>query len=307
MTSTFRFSAITHGFFAFVFSIGAAIVLTCVSSSQSFAITLTAQGGGGGPSCIPSVVGYNLTGSTPVAGSANCSDTSASFGATGAALSDASAGHVGATANVATIGSAAGANMQGTAIYSDLFIFHSSNPTQTSTTISLNLNALGTMAVGGPFAVASVDLQASFNGSLVGEITSSKNTTAPATCSSTFGGGAGCTGAIFSGGNVTTQSVLVGLGTSVLVQLRLDASVSSSAGGSSASSEFSNSLDFLIGSALFNLPDGVTVDAPDSFVFNNIFAPPTSATPLPAALPLFAGGLGVIGLLARRRTRKQAA
>src|SRR5262249_2698200 len=29
-----------------------------------------------------------------------------------------------------------------------------------------------------------------------------------------------------------------------------------------------------------------------------------AATPLPAALPLFAGGLGVIGLLARRRKRK---
>lgn len=32
-----------------------------------------------------------------------------------------------------------------------------------------------------------------------------------------------------------------------------------------------------------------------------------SATPLPAALPLFAGGLGVMGLLARRRKRKAAA
>ena len=32
-----------------------------------------------------------------------------------------------------------------------------------------------------------------------------------------------------------------------------------------------------------------------------------SATPLPAALPLFAGGLGVIGLLAKRRKRKVAA
>ena len=32
-----------------------------------------------------------------------------------------------------------------------------------------------------------------------------------------------------------------------------------------------------------------------------------SATPLPAALPLFAGGLGLIGLLARRRKRKQVA
>lgn len=33
---------------------------------------------------------------------------------------------------------------------------------------------------------------------------------------------------------------------------------------------------------------------------------PPLATPLPAALPLFAGGLGVIGLLARRRKRKAA-
>ena len=32
-----------------------------------------------------------------------------------------------------------------------------------------------------------------------------------------------------------------------------------------------------------------------------------SATPLPAALPLFAGGLGLIGLLARRRKRKAQA
>jgi hypothetical protein len=32
----------------------------------------------------------------------------------------------------------------------------------------------------------------------------------------------------------------------------------------------------------------------------------TSTTPLPAALPLFAGGAGLIGLLARRRKRKTA-
>jgi hypothetical protein len=33
----------------------------------------------------------------------------------------------------------------------------------------------------------------------------------------------------------------------------------------------------------------------------------TAATPLPAALPLFAGGLGVLGLLAQRRKRKRNA
>ena len=35
--------------------------------------------------------------------------------------------------------------------------------------------------------------------------------------------------------------------------------------------------------------------------------PPLSSTPLPAALPLFAGGLGLVGLLACRRKRKAAA
>ena len=33
--------------------------------------------------------------------------------------------------------------------------------------------------------------------------------------------------------------------------------------------------------------------------------PPPAEAPVPAALPLFAGGLGVIGLLARRRKKKQ--
>jgi hypothetical protein len=304
MISTFRFSNVTHDFIAFLFSICAAIVLTCIASSQSFAITLTVQGGGNGLTCTPA--GYNLTGSTPAASSAVCSETNGTFAATGDVASSASAGHVGASTNVAAIGPAAGANLLGTAIYNDVFFFHSSIPTQTSTTVSLNLDAIGTMAIGGLFAVASVSMQANIGGS-VSLLTSTLDTTAPATCSSTFSGNGGCSGAIFTGGSVTTASALVALDTAVFVQLRLDASVSAAATGSSSSSQFSNSLDFPIGVALFNLAPGITVDdAPDSFVTNNIFAPPTGATPLPAALPLFAGGLAAIGLLARRRKRKQA-
>jgi hypothetical protein len=43
----------------------------------------------------------------------------------------------------------------------------------------------------------------------------------------------------------------------------------------------------------------------DNFTITNLGD--VVATPLPAALPLFAGGLGVIGLLARRKKRKAPA
>jgi hypothetical protein len=46
----------------------------------------------------------------------------------------------------------------------------------------------------------------------------------------------------------------------------------------------------------------------DSFTITNVGeGTDLVATPLPAALPLFAGGLGMIGLLARRKKRKAAA
>ncbi len=58
---------------------------------------------------------------------------------------------------------------------------------------------------------------------------------------------------------------------------------------------------------VFNLDSGVTANDPGTFLVNNQFLPPTNATPLPAALPLFATGLGALGLLGWRRKRKNAA
>ena len=40
--------------------------------------------------------------------------------------------------------------------------------------------------------------------------------------------------------------------------------------------------------------------------FRAVDCAPPPTTPLPAALPLFAGGLGLFGLLARRRKKKAA-
>jgi hypothetical protein len=56
------------------------------------------------------------------------------------------------------------------------------------------------------------------------------------------------------------------------------------------------------------LIDVLTSNASLTFLSgHNYSSAAASATPLPAALPLFAGGLGVIGLLARRRKRKASA
>jgi hypothetical protein len=45
----------------------------------------------------------------------------------------------------------------------------------------------------------------------------------------------------------------------------------------------------------------------DLFAFDQVNGTATSATPLPAALPMFLGGAGLIGLLARRRKQKLTA
>ena len=60
--------------------------------------------------------------------------------------------------------------MQGTAIYTDVFFFHSSNPSLTNTTISLNLNVDGIMNVGGPFATSEILLRTDIALASVGEL-----------------------------------------------------------------------------------------------------------------------------------------
>ena len=282
----------------------AAFFLTLLGSSPSLAVTFTVAGGGAGGGCT----GFFNTGSSPVSNSQSCSNLGdPTFAATGSVAASASAGHVGGSQDLQSFGSAAGTNMQATGIYSDVFLFHSSNPSQTSTSISLNLDAFGTMAVGGPFATSEILLRVNVTGTSVGELRANLDTTGPAHCASSFSGGAGCSGAFFAGGHLTTQSILIGLDQPVLIQLRLDASGSAAAPGSSSSSEFNNSLDFPIGVLLFNLDPGITVNAPSSFVTDNVFAPPGAATPLPAALPLFVTGLGALGLLGWRRKKKAAA
>ena len=98
-----------------------------------------------------------------------------------------------------------------------------------------------------------------------------------------------CKGQAHSG-RVRPGNTVVPLDTAVLVQLRMEVGVSSAATGSSGSAIFGNSLDFPIGSPLFNLPAGVTVNAPDSQVFDNVFAPAGPVPEPPRPWLLLAGG-----------------
>jgi len=286
----------------------AAFFLTLLGNSQSFAVTMTAAVGGSSTTCNSSG-GLFQTGSAPASASVTCFDTGPVFAATGTAAATASAGHVGASVDATSAGTAAGIHMSGVAIYSDVFVFHKATNELGNTLISLNLDATGTLNAGGPFATASIDLRAFINAALVSELTSSVNTTAPPSCSSSFSGGFGCGSSLFASGGLTTAQASVPLDQPVLVQLRLDADVTAAAPLSASSVTFGNSLDFPIGLALFNLEPGVTVNAPDSFVTDNIFAPPGAGatTPVPAALPLFATGLGALGLLGWCRKKKAAA
>jgi hypothetical protein len=64
---------------------------------------------------------------------------------------------------------------------------------------------------------------------------------------------------------------------------------------------FSFSPSTTIGS-IVTLDPGQNGPANESFEYDIVTS---AATPLPAALPLFAGGLGLMGLLGRRKKRKQ--
>jgi len=198
--------------------------------------------------------------------------------------------------------------MDALAIYSDVVVFHNAlNPLATTTTVALNVDLAGFLSAGGPLAAASVDIRTNLNTFEVGRLLAIVDTTSTAQCNSSFAVG-GCSFASLSAGALRSQTIEVGLDQPVLLEMRINVGVIASDAGSSANSNFGGSLDFPIGAAVFVLPDGVTANAPDSFVTNNIFAPPgaTAATPIPATLPLFATGLGALGLLGWRRKKKAA-
>lgn len=106
-----------------------------------------------------------------------------------------------------------------------------------------------------------------------------------------------------AGARLTTPTVRVNFDTPIALSLHLQAGVFSRGVFSSALSDFGGSFKFASGD-VFNLPDGVTVNAGDYLVNNRFIdplAPPSGAVPEPAAWALMITGFGLAGATLRRR------
>ena len=266
------------------------------AQAATFGIFVGCNTGCGDPITLnnqPSPVGNSLAGVNGAGSTA--ASAFATYGGVGVGSS--------AVSFSGTIGETAG----GTAFFGDTVLFAKTNqfaPDQFN--VSLNLSFAGLLnaaAIAGSNAQASVDIT-------VGLFTSSElhiiyfndgsfllQNTGNFSGTGTIAPGAAGFSSLLG---TTLQSATVG---PVSFSLLLVANSGARFGGASAISDFSNTLEVPTGIDVFNLPDGYTANA-GNWLVNNRFV--GSETPLPAALPLFATGLGALGLLAWRRKRKAA-
>ena len=105
------------------------------------------------------------------------------------------------------------------------------------------------------------------------------------------------------GNGVFTLNLTVGesLVMDMALEIFADSATEGSVVNSTASADFSNSAHFFLD---FTTP-GVTFDTLGEHDYRSAAAP--AATPLPAALPLFAASLGVLGFVSRRRKQTAVA
>jgi hypothetical protein len=271
----------------------AAALCFAFSASSAHAATMgviAQTGGSQGDSCVGGHASSTSQGSQPQAVTFTC--ISVRGEGVGTSHANASFGTVGAFANATSfagvnLGSLSTVDINASANYSDSSAVFSGFGN--FATVSLNVNFHATTTANG--GTAMVNAVASIGG------------VPAASCFQINSGGGGC----------SSHTIQVPLNQAVMISMGITAIASANANGQLqdffATADGGDTFSFAIGGPVFNLPDGVTFNDPEAFIFNNIYSPPGSvtATPLPGALPLFATGLGALGLLGWRRKRKLAA
>ena len=99
-------------------------------------------------------------------------------------------------------------------------------------------------------------------------------------------------------------TVLINTPIDISLRLRVDAGANGNFGDGGpaiGTADFSHTFSFPIGQPLFDLPPGVTFNAPDSYIFDNIYSPPGASTEVQEPSSLFLLAVGLIGLLSLRR------
>jgi hypothetical protein len=254
------------------------------------------------------------TGTSPVTIMQSC--TSASTGETYQGTANSSQGHLGTS--ITTTG---GSTIQGhfensLASFTTNVIFSpTAGSTATTIDVSLNLNLAGSLSgatnTGVDWTIFGGGGAGGFSFSMGSVVEPGGNPSNPGPPSHgetniTYTSGGESLSTFSDTVNATATTALFTVGVGVLVPININLRVDGVATlGATGSADFLNSLDFPL-TNIFNLPDGFTVNDPDMFIANNDFLVPTSATPLPAALPLFASGLGGLGFIGWRRKKKAA-
>jgi hypothetical protein len=280
------------------------IAVGAIASAHAQAqFTANARPSGGGDirDCLATLPGG--TSSSPIAASVACEGDGA-----GAAFAQAAIGHVGVSANAFDFNQG-GYATEGSAAFTGTVTFTGQDPNAPPgfAAVALNLD-FGGVLNSTQFSVVEVTATSSINGIAVAN-TDDTNRDGATTCNSTFLGVIACGGVELRGG-IRTPQILVPLGTAVPITLSMRLLASAEGPGDSARGDFSNSLDFPIGTDVFTLASGVTANGADLEIVDNRFIPAVTAIPEPATFPLLAIGLAALGrrgLSARTRALSQTA
>ena len=219
----------------------------------------------------------------------------------------AEAGHVGATAGAATFGgTSTPAAPVAHATYSDFLIFTSSDPNAMEAEVSVNILVDGVLnaARGDPSVFtggsAAFDAFVVLTGRL--DLEERLNDDGSLFVHSNFGLVSGVLGPA-PHGLVRSPTLFVPLNQPIFFEMGLEVGGGSVGPGASARSDFGHTFALPTGMDVFNLADGVTVNAGDYLVNNRYFDPLAAPAGVPEAASwlLMIAGFGLAGAALRRR------